>query len=703
MTAATLTGLVSMTAPATCRPVSHHFSTTVPQVTQSRFTETEQNALDATVDFADNFILFEGATPPNYNIRLSGGNRFDVNNDLSIGVVANLGFSTEFVSQDGSRRRTTGVSNGGTPNDTSDDTFISSSGEQLSIRASQQNVGLNGLLSVGAELYDNHEITLTGLVLRSSTKEARIEEGFNIERDPIRSEFAEFFERQVWQGQLNGEHLFPALGDLSATWRFAYGEATRDAPFNTGVDFQVDDNGITSLANGFVSGFDTPSFSYQLLDDENLSGGIDLTLPFTVSDNAVDFNFGYSYTDKERNTDDRLYRVVFNTGVPEIEGSRIDILNEILPTNLARIEQITAGLGNPDNFTGELRVHGAYAQIDTELGPYLRLAAGVRYEDGLQETRSSSSIIPNSQAIFTPIDEDYFLPSATVTWNPTGNIQLRAGFSQTIVRPQFREIGPVGFRDPDTDITAFGNPFLQNSEIDNFDARLEWYFARGEFLTIGGFYKDIQDPIEQITGSALAPGDAGAATFVNSPEAELYGVEFEFQKNFAIDQVWTDGWLGRWSQGKELVFITNYTWSQSDVTGGTADISQFNATGQLTDPIPVTIDGDRSLQGQSDHLANVQIGYENFDENSRATLLFNYASERIRQVGGGAPNNRVVENPPITLDFVYSRTLDIAGGEYEMAARIGNILGDDMTRARLSDPTKSFSIATRSVAPSASI
>ena len=136
---------------------------------------------------------------------------------------------------------------------------------------------------------------------------------------------------------------------------------------------------------------------------------------------------------------------------------------------------------------------------------------------------------------------------------------------------------------------------------------MEWYFARGEFLTIGGFYKDITNPIEEQLSSGFGGGDQGASTFVNSPEAELYGFEFEFQKNFAIDEKFTEGMLGRLAQGKELVLITNYTWSNSDVTGGTFPVTQFLGNGQpQIPPAQATIPGDRSLQGQSDHLANLQ-------------------------------------------------------------------------------------------------
>ena len=114
-------------------------------------------------------------------------------------------------------------------------------------------------------------------------------------------------------------------------------------------------------------------------------------------------------------------------------------------------------------------------------------------------------------------------------------------------------------------------------------------------------------------------------------------------------------------------------------------MTQFLANGTPTSTI-ATIVGDRSLQGQSDHLANLQIGYEDFESNSRATILVNYTSERIQQIeeGGGTGSQRVVEQPPILVDFVWSRDLEIAGGDYTLDFKIGNILGDDYDAKQVS-------------------
>src|SRR5690606_22438773 len=129
------------------------------------------------------------------------------------------------------------------------------------------------------------------------------------------------------------------------------------------------------------------------------------------------------------------------------------------------------------------------------------------YEDGEQTTTAFSTAFPTGSLSQTAINEDYWLPAVTATWNPIGDLQIRAGYSKTITRPQFRELTPATFLDDDTDQLVIGNPFLVNSRIDNYDARIEYYFARGQFVTLSGFYEDIQKPIE-VTSTQIGGADA---------------------------------------------------------------------------------------------------------------------------------------------------------------------------------------------------
>ncbi|MEM9421229.1 MAG: TonB-dependent receptor, partial [Pseudomonadota bacterium] len=265
-----------------------------------------------------------------------------------------------------------------------------------------------------------------------------------------------------------------------------------------------------------------------------------------------------------------------------------------------------------------------------------------------------------------------------LTWNPVGNIQVRGAFSQTITRPQFRELAAADFVDPDLGITLTGNPFLQNSEIDNFDIRAEWYFDRGEFLTVGLFYKDITNPIEQFqTGR-----EANSTSFLNAPSAEVYGVEFEFEKNFALDEIFdAEFWDAR-----ELFFATNYTYSKSEVSSdGTVIIaSPPGATGiqpREFDGANVINDG-RALQGQSDHLFNLQLGIENQDTGTRVTGLLNYASERVVLPAANATDPAVFEQPPISLDLVVNQTVEVGGKEFGLDLKVQNLLGEDYNAYR---------------------
>ena len=62
--------------------------------------------------------------------------------------------------------------------------------------------------------------------------------------------------------------------------------------------------------------------------------------------------------------------------------------------------------------------------------------------------------------------------------------------------------------------------------------------------------------------------------------------------------------------------------------------------------------------------------------NSSATLLLNYSSKRIRAT---APQTlpEIVERPPITLDFNYSKSFYAWGGDYEVGFKAENLLGSD--------------------------
>jgi outer membrane receptor protein involved in Fe transport len=628
-----------------------------------------QDAIDTSLNHFETLLITENDIPPDYSFKIAGGTRADLSGDISVGATVALGLSTDWRTRVG--RREQGFLSSG---------VFGSEGQVYDFKSTGETVDANAISSVGVFLGDDHKLSFTNFILRSTVKEARISDGENGDCSCVFERTnTEFFERQVWQSQVRGDHVFSGLGDLSVNWRFAYGEAFRDSPYQR-VNSYVDDGSGTLVYDfGRVSDTLANTVTFSKIEDENIDAGLDVQWPFDLLREDHTLKFGYSYTEKDRDTLNRLFQYRGSV-IPELATSRIDLIysDAVLGTNLIDLG-LVGGTFFHDNTTSQLQVGAGYAGVDLALGSYLRVALGGRYEDGAQSTSSFGTLFPATSFTKTAIEEDYWLPAATITWNPTGDLQVRGGFSKTITRPQFRELSPAFFVDDDTDLLILGNPFLVNSELDNYDLRAEYYFSRGQFVTLGGFYKEISNPIED--AFRLEAGGLVISSFINAPSAKIYGLEIEFEKNFILADL--VGWS--FLETKDLIVKTNYTYTKSEVSAdGTVTTGGLDGVTQRFVPnvVPATnfVTDGRSLQGQSNHLFNLQFGVEDVELNSRATFLVNWSSKRIRNVESflsGVTTPVVVERPPLMVDFVYSRGFEKWGGEWEIGFEVRNILGDD--------------------------
>ncbi|HMO44163.1 MAG TPA: TonB-dependent receptor, partial [Phenylobacterium sp.] len=117
-------------------------------------------------------------------------------------------------------------------------------------------------------------------------------------------------------------------------------------------------------------------------------------------------------------------------------------------------------------------------------------------------------------------------------------------------------------------------------------------------------------------------------------------------------------------------------YNKAEVKVSSGDVV-FPITG-LGQPAPASafvIDGSR-LQGQSEHLANVQFGFETLDGATQATLLANYASERTTARGAsGAPD--FVQEPGVMLDLTIRRKIQLWGPEFTLGFEARNLLGQE--------------------------
>jgi len=113
------------------------------------------------------------------------------------------------------------------------------------------------------------------------------------------------------------------------------------------------------------------------------------------------------------------------------------------------------------------------------------------------------------------------LPGVNVTYKLNATTNLRLSGSQTVIRPEFRELSTFQFYDFDLGATVAGYSGLVRTKVSNFDLRYELYPRGGELLTFGVFYKYFKNPIE----AYFNPSSGGASTynFLNATEANGFG------------------------------------------------------------------------------------------------------------------------------------------------------------------------------------
>jgi hypothetical protein len=240
---------------------------------------------------------------------------------------------------------------------------------------------------------------------------------------------------------------------------------------------------------------------------------------------------------------------------------------------------------------------------------------------------------------------------------------MRRGASQTIALPTFRELSPTRFIDVDTDRVIAGSLYLENSEIDNIDLRLEYYFGFNQFFTAGIFSKEILNPIEETVNES---GDLIITSYQNVPLAEIKGFEIEYEQVFEAIM----------DSPNDLLVKFNYTETESEVIVNPGEI-YTNSMGTVVDAQNLLAKGrDTRMQGQSETIANFQIGLENLQNQTQATLMVNYVSDRVRARGIDV-SPEIIEEPPLLVEFAFSKIYPYPEFELKLSLELRNLLDEE--------------------------
>jgi outer membrane receptor protein involved in Fe transport len=522
------------------------------------------------------------------------------------------------------------------------------------------NIQLGVILDVSTTLAQNHDLKLTSLLIRTTDDEARIYSGFN--RDvatSIRVTRLRWIERMLFVQQVTGTHRIPEAHDLEISWHYAFSRASRYEPDRREVRYDQE-QGREDL--WILS--DRPEGNQRLfsdLVDHNHDAGFGFKIPYPIwLDLTATAEVGFNLVYRTRNVDTRRFKFLHKGG----KSTDIDIISQtpeqiFTPENIGpdgfQFEETTR---QTDNYSATGQILGGYVQTDLPLIESVHLLAGFRIEHSTQEVTTFELFNPDNEPVVATVGTTDFLPATTLTWAFFKDMQLRAGYSVTVSRPDFRELSPATFNDVTGGRQIFGNPDLNRTTIQNADLRYEWYISGSENLSFALFYKHFADPIETI----VVPSAQQSITYSNAKGAQNMGLEFEFRKNF--------DYIAPVLEDLYLAGNVAYIWSR---------ISLDENSGIQTN-------NERALQGQSPYVVNLQLGYDNEDWGTSLTVVYNVFGPRIVEVGAqGAPD--VIEQSFHQLDFNASQTV---GMGFSLKFKAKNLIDHEIKMTQGDKVTEAF-------------
>ncbi len=498
-------------------------------------------------------------------------------------------------------------------------------------------------------------------------------DSINVVKDDIRW----YTSNQIISTQLYGEHLI-GQSKTKINWLGSYNKVTREIPNLARTSyFGLPPDLIANPSNGTPSqGSGNGTMFFTNSDEDIKSIKTDITQPYTFLKNSQNFvKIGGGYQIRKRVFESRLLAFDrYNTGNITFDYSLEQLREDsiFLPGNLGLMANGKGGfllsdgtLSNSNYSASSVLIH-AYIMNDQRFFKKFRLVYGVRMESFNQKLNSVKNLSDTIQINTTVTD---YLPSVNFVYAVTPKINIRLSYSQTINRPEFRELAPYLFYDNITQYTFEGYDTLQRAKINNYDFRFEFYPGKAQLFSVSAFYKDFENPIEIIA----IPNLTNQVIYQNAASAKVYGIEAEFRTLISTLM----------GIKNENALLSKFT-----LSANAAYIKSTVQLGKLFGFDPSQLVTDRALQGQSPYLINGSLSFNDDKTGISATVSGNRVGDRI-SIAGTYNNPNIYEKARTVVDFQLAKILFRNKLELKLTAR--DILAQKLNFYYDMDESKSYS------------
>ena len=298
----------------------------------------------------------------------------------------------------------------------------------------------------------------------------------------------------------------------------------------------------------------------------------------------------------------------------------------------------TIGNFQPANqYTSRQNLFAGYIAAEQRVFKKLRLIYGVRIEQISMfytgENNTGSIVYSDTNTL----NELNILPSLNTVYELSDKMNLRAAANRTVARPTFKEKSIAQIYDPITKRTFEGNIDLEQTYINNFDLRWEYFLSSKELISIAGFYKQFDGHIEMVS-YLVSPDNIKPR---NSGNAEVFGAEFEVRKSIIKSK---DSSASFFNKHLSRFFVSaNLSLVQSRV-----DMNSVFADDGVGEEVLTELevrksnarDGEvvsdfRPMSGQSPDAINIVLSYDLPDNSTSIALSYNVQGEQLTIIGSG--------------------------------------------------------------------
>lgn len=550
------------------------------------------------VQFKNTWSIDRGTVGPNLGVGATIGDSLKLS-DQRLGYLANVSFGHSYVRRIAHLAKV-GADNGNGGREPSE--------FQLDEQQGTEQANLGALASAGWTPASGHKLDLFTLYTHSADITTSEVTGTDANSAIIERTRLGFMQRELLFSQLVGDDR---LGDkVVLEWQAHVARVAQHEPDTRDLLRVKTDNGML-ISTGSTSS----ERLFGELADRTLGAAAAVRVPFE----AVKLKAGASFQRSARDYQTRRFHFDLSADslsltpaqafAPQNAGSRMSLSETTQPI---------------DGYAATRTIAGIFAMADVNPTADLRLVGGARVERSDLEVGLESRIEQGAPAMARTTQGDTdVLPSLNAIYALTSSSNLRAAYSMTVARANFREVAPTIYFDYVRRRVISGNPNLVETNIHNGDLRWEAFLGDSEVVAASVFGKRFLKPIER---TVLSSGSGDNISFENAPNAYSYGVELEARLSLAR----VSPALAPFSVGGNLSLIG----------------SQIDAGGSATRP----------LQGQSSYVANLGLGYENKSHGTRVDLAYNSFGRRIEEVGTGGAGD-VYEEPVHRLDVTVSQPL----------------------------------------------